>query len=155
MQYLMAKYPTPQSFTPTNPSKYVGNLATLTLRSSWERKLAIYCDTHPKVKRWGCETLVIPYISSIDGSRHRYFVDFILEVEDVHGKLKKVAIEVKPKCQTQAPILPKRKTQKAEARYLRETHEWIRNQDKWKAARAFCGERDITFVIMTEAELDI
>ena len=50
-------------FKPKNPSKYKGNINEIVYRSSWEKKMMIYCDTTKSVVEWGSEELVIPYVS--------------------------------------------------------------------------------------------
>ena len=49
-------------FKPKNPSKYKGNINEIVYRSSWEKKMMIYCDTTKSVVEWGSEELVIPYV---------------------------------------------------------------------------------------------
>ena len=74
-------------FKPKNPSKYKGNINEIVYRSSWEKKMMIYCDTTTSVIEWGSEELVIPYVSPWDGRYHRYFPDFYVKVKDRSGKL--------------------------------------------------------------------
>ena len=81
-------------FKPKNPSKYKGNINEIVYRSSWEKKMMIYCDTTKSVVEWGSEELVIPYVSPWDGRYHRYFPDFYVKVKDRSGKLQKYIIEV-------------------------------------------------------------
>ena len=90
-------------FKPKNPSKYKGNVNEIVYRSSWEKKMMIYCDTTASVVEWGSEELVIPYVSPWDGRYHRYFPDFYVKVKDRSGKLQKYIIEVKPKNQCTPP----------------------------------------------------
>ena len=68
-------------FKPKNPSKYKGNVNEIVYRSSWEKKMMIYCDTTASVIEWGSEELVIPYVSPWDGRYHRYFPDFLLKLK--------------------------------------------------------------------------
>ena len=64
-------------FRPTNRKKYKGDPANIIYRSLWERKFMVYCDSNSSIKEWGSEEIVIPYISPVDGRRHRYFPDFL------------------------------------------------------------------------------
>ena len=45
----------------------------------------------------------IPYVSPVDRRVHRYFPDFIIQVRERTGNIKKYVIEVKPFKQTQPP----------------------------------------------------
>lgn len=38
----MSKFPDPVKYRPINPTKYVGNINEIVMRSSWERKLAFF-----------------------------------------------------------------------------------------------------------------
>jgi len=38
----MRKYPEPVKYRPLNPTKYVGNINEIVMRSSWESKLAFF-----------------------------------------------------------------------------------------------------------------
>ena len=78
----MPKYPKPYKFIPKNKEKYKGNIDTIIVRSSWEKEVMIWLDTHSKVKSWVSEELVIPYISPVDNRRHRYFPDFLACIEE-------------------------------------------------------------------------
>ncbi len=53
--------------------------------------------------------------------------------------------------QTVEPKLPKRKTK----RYLTEVTTYITNQAKWKAAREWCADHGLEFIILTEDHLNV
>ena len=137
-------------YIPSNTKKYKGNPTTIYYRSSWERKFMVYCDKNPRVLEWGSEELVIPYRLPTDGKIHRYFPDFYVKVKRADGKLRKMIIEVKPKKYTVEPKIPKRKTKS----FVREVYEWGKNTAKWKAAREYCRDRNMDFVILTEDHLN-
>ena len=63
-------------YRPTNKRKYKGDVNSIVYRSLWERKFMVYLDTNPDITEWGSEEIVIPYVSPLDGKRHRYFPDF-------------------------------------------------------------------------------
>ena len=105
-----------------------------------------WCDNTPSVEEWGSEEIIIPYVSPVDGRRHRYFPDFYVKV----GK-KKYLVEVKPYKQTKEPKTQKRHTK----RYINEVVTYAVNQAKWKAAQEFCDDRRIEFKIITEIELGL
>ena len=132
-----------------NPKKYRGNIEKVYYRSSWELKFMVYCDKNSAILEWGSEEVVIPYISPLDGRRHRYFPDFYIKVKQVDGSVKKILIEVKPKKQCKAPEIPKRKTK----RFISEVRTWGVNKAKWEAAIEYCNDRGMEFKILTEDHL--
>ena len=65
--------------------------------------------------------------------------------------LRKLIIEVKPKAQCSPPKPQRRKTRK----FLNEVKTYAVNDAKWKAAREYCKDRRMTFMILTEKELKV
>lgn len=147
----MARHYHKRKFTPLHPEKYVGDPTDIIMRSSWETKFAIWCDTDPSVLKWASETTIIPYICPTDNRPHRYFVDFKIQVKDRNNKIKTYLIEIKPSKQTRPPDIPQRKTRQ----YINEVMTWGKNAAKWAAAREYCKDRGYEFVILTETELGI
>ena len=137
-------------YIPSNTKKYKGNPTTIYYRSLRERKFMVYCDKNPRVLEWGSEELIIPYRLPTDGKIHRYFPDFYVKVKRADGKLRKMIIEVKPKKYTVEPKIPKRKTKS----FVKEVYEWGKNTAKWQAAREYCRDRNMDFVILTEDHLN-
>ena len=105
-----------------------------------------WCESSSSVEEWSSEEFIIPYISPVDGKRHRYFPDFYVKV----GKKKYIA-EVKPLRQTKEPKIQKRKTKK----YINEVMTYAVNQAKFKAATEFCKDHGWEFMVVTEKELKI
>jgi len=139
-------------YTPKNPQKYKGNPRGIIYRSSWERKMMVYCDTNKAILEWGSEEIIIPYLSPWDGRIHRYFPDFYIKVKQHGGSLKKFIIEVKPKKQCKPPLKsPKRKTKQ----WYKEVKAWSINSAKWKYATEWCDNNDMEFKILTEDHLGI
>ncbi len=136
-------------YKPSHPEKYLGNSSNIICRSSWERQFCRYCDTNPNIVKWASEELAIRYISPVDGRPHRYYPDFLIEVKEKSGKLKKYVIEIKPKKQTLPPVKKKRVTKG----FILEAKTYAVNQAKWKAAVDFCKDNLIEFKIITEDEL--
>jgi len=136
-------------YKPSHPEKYLGNSSNIICRSSWERQFCRYCDVNPNIVKWASEEFSIPYISPVDGRPHRYYPDFLIEVKEKSGKLKKYVIEIKPKKQTQPPVKKKRVTKG----FILEAKTYAVNQAKWKAAVDFCKDNLIEFKIITEDEL--
>ena len=132
-------------FRPRKISKYKGDHRKIVYRSKLELTFMKYCDDNPDIIEWGSEEIIIPYVSPIDGRRHRYFPDFFVKT----SKGDKFLIEVKPKSQTKPPKVPRRKTK----RFIYETHEWGKNQAKWEAANAVCQRNGWKFIILTEDHL--
>ena len=108
-----------------------------------------YCDSTTNVLEWGSEEIALPYRSPIDNKVHRYFPDFYIKVRENTGKIKRYIIEIKPKKQTIAPLVQKRKTKS----YIYEVCEYAKNQAKWKAAQEFCKDNGMQFKLITEKEL--
>jgi hypothetical protein len=134
-------------YRPTNPKKYVGDPNRIVYRSLLERRFMLYCDRNKDIIAWASEEVPIKYYSPLDKRIHRYFPDFIVKTST--GK--KYIIEIKPYKQCFQPKPPKKKTKA----FMRESFEYIKNQAKWKAARAYCEDKGFEFKIMTEKELGI
>lgn len=135
-------------YIPTNIKKYKGDSSKVYYRSLWERKFMVYCDRNEAILEWGSEEVIIPYISPLDGRRHRYFPDFYIKVRQKDGSIKKILIEVKPKKYCSPPTST-RKTK----RFVQEVRQWGVNQAKWEAAIEWCNDRGIEFKILTEDHL--
>jgi hypothetical protein len=138
-------------FIPKNPQKYVGDYTNIIYRSTWEVKVMTWLDKNQDVISWASEELTIPYISPVDGKRHKYFPDFVVKVRTKENKLRTIMIEVKPKKQTQEPVKKKRVTKQ----YLQEVAIYSVNKAKWHAANEFCLDRGWEFKIFTEDHLGI
>jgi hypothetical protein len=138
-------------FNPTNTYKYKGDVKNIIYRSSWELKFMIYCDNNKNILEWGSEELFIPYISPVDGKKHRYFPDFYIKVKTKTDSTKKYLVEVKPQYQTQEPKLKTKITKQ----YVSEVITYSVNQAKWKAAEEFCKDQLWEFIVLTEKELKV
>ena len=149
--------PRPYKYKVKNPHKYSGDLNNVIIRSSWERKLIEFLDNNDDVIAFGSEhdRTVIPYISPIDNAYHRYYPDFIVTVKGSNGKNKTMLIEVKPYKETQPPRMGKAKTAKSRRNFRNAKKTYVVNMAKWKAARAWCKQYSVEFMIFTEYELGI
>jgi len=136
------------SYKPKNPHKYIGDINSITYRSLWERKFMIFCDTNLAVIKWASEEITIPYYYNVDKKVHKYYVDFVMQLQESSGKLKTYLIEIKPYKQTVEPI--KRKNTK---KYINEVLEWEKNQSKWAEAKQYAKQKNWEFKILTEKEL--
>jgi hypothetical protein len=137
-------------FTPKYPEKYIGDVKNIQFRSGWELKFMNWADTNLSVVKWCSEELVIPYFSPVDMKMHRYFPDFIMEVQDRNGATKKYVVEVKPSAQTLPP-----KQNRNKKRLLEETKTYAVNNAKWDAAKSWCQEKGFEFIIITEKHLKV
>lgn len=138
-------------YTPRHPEKYKGDPNLCIFRSLWERKFMTFCDDTPSVIAWSSEEVVVPYISPIDGRRHRYFVDFWVKVKAKDDTVREYLIEVKPKAQTKQPEPPKSK--RISKSKITEMRNWMVNNAKWAAAKRVCEDRGWEFKILTEDNL--
>lgn len=138
-------------FRPTNPAKYRGDPTNIIYRSSYELKFMMYLDRHPNILEWASEEFCIPYRSPVDNKIHRYFPDFYVKKRNQDNNIEVLVIEIKPQVQTKPPKVQTVKTR----RYIREVITYGINDAKWKAAEAFCEDRNWKFVKLTEKELGI
>lgn len=138
-------------YKPSYPEKYIGDSNKIICRSSWERLFCRWCDYNENVIRWASEEFSIPYVSPKDNRVHRYYPDYLIEVKEKEGKIKKYIVEVKPKKQTLPPNKPTRVTKS----YIYESVTYAINQAKWNAAREFAKDNGVDFKIITEDELNI
>ena len=136
-------------YKPKNPKKYIGSVAVY--RSMMELKAFRYLDNNPNVISWSSESVVVPYVSPVDGNMHRYFVDLVAKLQSKDGTIKKLLIEVKPEKQTKPPTESAKKKQKT---LIYERYHWAINQAKWDAARKWCKTKGYTFIIMNEKHLN-
>jgi len=138
-------------FIPKNPKKYVGDANNIIYRSSWECKVMSWLDQNDSIISWASEECIVPYVSPVDGRKHRYFPDFIVKVKTKMGTFKTMMLEVKPKKQTIQPEPRKRVTKQ----YITEVTTYAVNQAKWKAATEFCLDRGWEFKLVTEDHLGL
>lgn len=134
-------------FTPKNSEKFLGSKAIY--RSGLELKFFRFCDNNINVIKWGSENVVIPYISPLDGRVHRYFVDNYVMIKEGEV-IKKYLIEIKPSKQTSAPTTKYKKQQ----HLIYEQKQYAVNVAKWEYARKYCSKHGMSFLILTEKELN-
>lgn len=138
-------------YKPSHPEKYQGNPNNIVCRSSWERRFCHWCDHNENILRWASEEFSIPYISPVDNRVHRYYPDYLIEVKEKGGKVKKYIVEVKPKKQCSPP----KKRERVTKSYITEVKTYAVNEAKWNAAREFAKDNGVEFKIITECELGI
>jgi|TARA_Y100000310_G_scaffold339855_1_gene433862 hypothetical protein len=137
-------------YNPVVREKYKG-CKSPEYRSSWELKFFQWCDKNPNVLEWGSESVVVPYKSPVDNRYHRYFIDGIISLKEGNN-ITRYLIEIKPYNQTVPPIESSRKKRST---ILYEKVTYAVNRAKWEAAEKFAKKRNMSFIILTENELNI
>ena len=127
-----------------NVKKYKGDHTKVIYRSLWEKGCMMFFDASSDILEWSSEEVVIPYIYELDKKYHRYYMDFKVKWKDGSVSL----IEVKPNKETSPPKGPKRTK-----RYITEATTYVKNMNKWEAAKDYCKDRKWKFEIWTELEL--
>lgn len=119
--------------------KYASNFLDepIIYRSGLELQFVQYCENNPSIRRWASEPMKIKYHSRLDDKDHDYYPDYV--IENQNGD--KVIVEVKPYNQTIKPDM-------TDTIWLKES--WIKNLDKWNAAKRFADEHNMKFIIVTE-----
>ena len=110
-----------------------------------------YCDITESVIKWAYEPpfAVIPYFDKGMKKNRHYYVDFVLWVKKQDEEdLRQVWVEIKPFEQTQPPKIHRVTESSIEA-----VQTYITNQCKWEAARKYCNDRGIDFLVITEKDL--
>jgi len=124
---------------PKSCSKYADSCKSdpIIYRSGLELQFIQYCENNSNIVKWASEPIKIPYYSRLDQKECNYYPDYILE----NKKGNKVIVEVKPYNQTIKPDM-------TDTAWLKE--QWIKNIDKWTAAKKFAEDHDMKFIIVTE-----
>jgi len=138
-------------YKPSYPQKYKGDPNNIICRSSWERRFCHWCDLNESIVSWGSEEFFIPYYNPAKEKVCRYFPDFIIKVKEQSGQIKTYVVEVKPAKQT----IPPQKKSRVTKSYIHECTTYAVNQAKWKAAKEWCADRMLEFIVITEKELGI
>jgi hypothetical protein len=142
-------YPEPFKFIPKFPEKYLGNVNQIVCRSQLEWQFFKLFDLNPSFLKWGSEEIIIPYFCELDKKMHRYFPDNIIIYKTKDDQVKKAICEIKPKIFCSPPPPPKRITKG----YYNRANDYIKNSNKWVAAKKFCEENKIQFMLLTEEDL--
>jgi hypothetical protein len=106
-------------------------------RSGLELQFINFCEQNPKISKWASEPIKIPYYSRLNKKEANYYPDYIIENDN--GT--KCIVEIKPSNQVEKPSM-------VDSLWLKEN--WIRNNDKWVAAKKFAEEHNMKFIIITE-----
>lgn len=135
------------NFIPRHPEKYLGNIANITYRSSWELRFCEFLDNNPNVLHWASEEISIPYVKPTTGRVHKYYADFFIEIINKQGEVNRELIEIKPHKQTMPSTAKRKKTQ------LYENITYAINKAKWEAAQQYAEHKGWTFRIVTEHQI--
>lgn len=130
------------TFTPKNPSKYVGDKLPV-WRSSWEAKFMEFCDNHPNILTWASENVKIPYVNPLTGNIANYIPDFMVQYIDKNGKEHVELIEIKPI----------RQSTNENARSKKDKIDVIVNAAKWESAAGWARNRGIFFKVINEDQI--
>lgn len=106
-------------------------------RSGLELQFIRYCEASPGIAKWASEPLSINYMSRMDKNVHQYFPDFLIEDTSGHRTL----VEIKPYGQTVKP-------KPTDSLWLKKA--WVKNVDKWMAAKEWAKSKGMSFMIVTE-----
>lgn len=136
-------------YNPQYPEKYIGPTPII-YRSSWEHKFMIWCDKNDKVLKWSSEPVEIKYWYRKDNKAHTYYPDFYFKQVQTDGTEKEYLVEIKPKSQIQPPEMPKTKSTKALNSFKFLAEQYVKNMDKYNAAKEYATNRGWNFIILTE-----
>jgi hypothetical protein len=137
-------------YRPANIHKYVGRYSKncgqgILLKSNLERLFARHCDANPKIISWQYEGTFVPYYSTQQQKQRKYHIDFTIKMLNDSGCEEIYLIEIKPMDMIK---------QTRKRKHFEDDSFWIKlNEDKWKAADAYCKVRGWHFKIFTEKQL--
>ena len=124
---------------PASCKKYFNSCkdAPIIYRSALERMFIEYSENDSSIQRWASEPISITYYSRLDKKEKNYYPDFVIE----NSKGIRSIVEVKPSSQVEKP-------KSTDSIWSKQT--WIKNVDKWNAAKAFAQKHGMKFIIITE-----
>jgi hypothetical protein len=139
-----------------NSDKYLGDPTNIWYRSGWEQKLYRWADVSEDILKWNVEGTTIPYEMEENGNwkTHRYYPDIYCEIKKPNGTTTKALIEIKPSAELAPPIMPKKLTGKSLENHEYRLRTYLKNINKWTAAKDFCERRGIEFVLLTEKHFE-
>lgn len=131
------------SINPKSCKKYFDSCRNepIIYRSGLEYKFMELFENSKKISKWASEPIKIPYYSRLDKKMMNYYPDYIIEMSN--GK--KIIVEIKPSNQTVKP-------KSEDSLWLKQS--WVKNIDKWMAAKKFASEHNMGFTILTEKDLN-
>lgn len=154
-----------RGFSLINPDKYMDKVPLPKCKSAWEEKIFVAMDRNPYIKKWGYEPFDIYYMSPKFKRMSIYKPDIYCECDDGKGGINRVLIEIKPQKFSVMPKQPsplkanatpaqQRRYQKKMGRYYAQMEEVMVNQAKWAAAKQWCIENRMNWVVLTEENVN-
>lgn len=136
-------------YHPINPSKYKGNLPII-YRSLLELKMMRWLDKCQNCISWGSESVIVPYLFTVDNQMHNYIIDFNANFRTRTGEVKTYFIEIKCDRELQKPIAS---TKKKKENFLRECLQYQKNLCKWETAKKWAKSKGAEFLVLSETDL--
>ena len=131
-------------FRPIHPEKFKGKYNPV-YKSALELRFMRYCDRNPKIVLWDYEGLHIKYLDKSEKPEkvRNYHIDFVIYAQTNDG-IKKVWVEIKPQSEVDKPVSESD---------VRGWKTWVKNQCKWKQAKATAARNNADFRVITEVQL--
>lgn len=154
-----------------NTEKYVGDPRLVIYRSSWEYSFCKWCDYSPSIVRWASEPVKVPFYDKVTKANEcrklglnpnnprnwiikNYNIDFLVEVKKDENTIEKWYIEIKPKKKLFKPK-PVKKTAplKEQRKFNNAAKEYMLNEEKFAAMKAYANRQNAKFYVFTEDQL--
>lgn len=134
-------------FDVSKSSKYFGPKPVI-YRSGLEFKFMVWCEHSNRVVRWTSEPTHIKYVCPETGRERKYYIDFIIEMENGD----KFLVETKPYAQMKdAEVFSKYAKQLGRLpKITKDNKVAAKNDAKWKYTKTFCDKNGYKFIIITE-----
>lgn len=126
-----------------NREKYVG-VKEPTYRSSWEFMFMKACDEHPHIHHWASESIHIPYRCPVTNKNTIYVPDFFISYVDKDSNKHAEIVELKPSNHTLIEKVGNNPANQIQ---------FVKNQAKWEAARAWAKQNGFKFRVVNESDL--
>jgi hypothetical protein len=155
-----------------HPEKYVGGDVNLVIyRSSWEHAFCRWCDFSPSIIHWSSEPIHIPYydrVSKLEECKKygldpndpknwiikNYHTDFWIEIDKGEGNIERMFIDIKPSAKLKKPIPPRLDAPlKEHRRFNIDAKEYLINEAKFAAMKAYAEKNNVKFYVFTEQTL--
>lgn len=134
-------------FNANSSTKYFGPKPVI-YRSGLEFKFMIWCEHNARIVKWTSEPTHIKYVCPETGKQRKYYIDFIIEMQN--GE--KFLVEVKPYSQMKdAEVFSKHAKQIGKLpRITNENKAAAKNDAKWRYAKTYAEKHGFKFIIITE-----
>jgi len=152
------------TYKPLHPAKYIGSKYPV-YKSSWEEKMMLFLDMNPSVVKWGYECMGITYMDPTQGGKKAQYLPDMIAYMTREGKEEPQGfmIEVKPYSKCIKPKEPKKPTkgskktyynyQQSYKRFMMASKEYAVNQAKWAAARVYCQNKQMHWILANEKNI--